>query len=226
MQFDIKYLNIALFHLKKIIGSSYPNPPVFAILVESSKTFTDNKIVSFGFTSPGGRPHAESNAIENFIFKKNKIYSLYTTLEPCSHIGREESCVSKILKSKINRVIFSVNDPDKRVNGNGKKILIKNKLEVRSGILVKKTKDLYHGYFLNRIKSRPKILLKLAITSDNFITVKKNKRTKITNLMSDSYTDILRSEVDAILVGSNTVRVDDCILKCKMPGLVKKSPFV
>ena len=54
-------------------------------------------------------------------FKKNKIYSLYTTLEPCSHIGREESCVSKILKSKINRVIFSVNDPDKRVNGNGKK---------------------------------------------------------------------------------------------------------
>ena len=155
--------------------------------------------------------------------KKIKYIHFIQHLEPCSHIGREESCVSKILKSKKNRVIFfSVNDPDKRVNGNGKKILIKNKLEVRSGILVKKTKDLYHGYFLNRIKSRPKILLKLAITSDNFITVKKNKRTKITNLMSDSYTDILRSEVDAILVGSNTVRVDDCILKCKMPGLVKK----
>ena len=59
MQFDKKYLNIALFQLEKIIGSSYPNPPVFSILVESNKSFTDNKIVSFGYTSAGGRPHAE-----------------------------------------------------------------------------------------------------------------------------------------------------------------------
>ena len=67
MQFDKKYLNIALFQLEKIIGSSYPNPPVFSILVESNQSFTDNKIVSFGYTSAGGRPHAESNAIESFI---------------------------------------------------------------------------------------------------------------------------------------------------------------
>ena len=163
MQFDKKYLNIALFHLEKIIGHSYPNPPVFAILVESNKSFTDNKIVSFGFTSSGGRPHAEANTIEKFLFKSNKIYSLYSTLEPCCHHGRDESCVSKILKSKkINRVIFSINDPDKRVNGKGKKILRKNKLTVRSGIFEKKSKNLYHGYFLNRIENRPKIILKLA----------------------------------------------------------------
>ena len=224
MQFDKKYLNIALFHLEKIIGSSFPNPPVFAILVESNKSFTDNKIVSFGYTSPSGRPHAESNAIENFFFKKNKIYSLYSTLEPCCHSGRDESCVSKILKSKkINRVIFSIIDPDKRVNGKGKKILIKNKLEVKSGILMKKTANIYHGYFLSRTKSRPKIILKLAITSDGYITLKKGTRTKITKSISDTYSDILRSEVDAILVGSNTVKVDNCILKFKMPGLIKKS---
>ena len=80
MQFDKKYLNIALFSLEKIIGStSYPNPPVFAILVESNKSFKDNKIVSFGYTSAGGRPHAESNAIENFLFKKIK-YILFIQL--------------------------------------------------------------------------------------------------------------------------------------------------
>ena len=100
MQFDKKYLNIALFSLEKIIGSTFPNPPVFALLVESDKSFKDNKIVSFGYTIPSGRPHAEANAIENFTFKKNKIYSLYSTLEPCCHEGRDESCVSKILKSK------------------------------------------------------------------------------------------------------------------------------
>ena len=182
--------------------------------------------MSFGYTSEGGRPHAEANAIKNFCFKKNKIYSLYSTLEPCCHVGRDESCVSKILKSKkIDRVIFPIHDPDKRVNGKGKKLLKKKNIEVCSGIYSNKTKEIYKGYFLNKKKSRPKIILKLAITSDNFITLKKGKRTKITNSMSDTYTDILRSEVDGILVGSNTVRIDNCVLKCKMPALIKNSPI-
>ena len=72
MQFDKKYLNIALLYLEKIIGNSFPNPPVFSLLVESNKSFKDNKIVSFGYTSEGGRPHAEANAIKNFCFKKIK----------------------------------------------------------------------------------------------------------------------------------------------------------
>ena len=68
--------------------------------------------------------------LKTFISEKNKIYSLYSTLEPCCHEGRDESCVSKILKSKnISRVIFSLIDPDKRVNGKGKKILKKNNLK-------------------------------------------------------------------------------------------------
>ena len=226
MRLDKKYLNIALFCLEKIIGRSFPNPTVFSLLVESNKTFEDNKIVSFGFTSPGGRPHAESNTLENFCFKNNKIYSLYSTLEPCSHFGRDESCVSKILKTKkINRVIFSLKDPDERVNGNGEKLLKKNKLVVKSNILKSKSENLYYGYSLNRKKGRPKIILKLALTLDGYITLKKGKRTKITNAKSDTFIDILRSEVDAILVGSNTVKIDDCILKCKMPSLIDKSPI-
>ena len=226
MQHDKKYLNVALHGLEKIIGSCFPNPSVFAILVESDKQFRDNKIISFGHTSPNGRPHAEANTLENVHFKKNKIYTLYSTLEPCCHEGRDESCVSKILKSKkINRVIFSLIDPDKRVNGKGKKILKKNNLEVKSGLLENQIKNLYQGYILNRKENRPKIILKLAITKDGYITFEKGKRTKITNLISDKYSDILRSEVDAILVGANTVRTDNCILKCKMTGLINKSPI-
>ena len=52
-----------------------------------------------------------------------------------------------------------------------------------------------------------------------------NKKTKITNLLSDSYSDSLRSEVDAILVGSKTVKIDNCILKCKSSSFVKNSPI-
>ena len=72
MQHDKKYLNVALHSLEKIIGSTFPNPSVFAILVESDKQFRDNKIISFGHTSPGGRPHAEANTLENVHFKKIK----------------------------------------------------------------------------------------------------------------------------------------------------------
>ena len=98
-------------------------------------------------------------------------------------------------------------------------------MEVKSGLLENQIKNLYQGYILNRKENRPKIILKLAITKDGYITFEKGKRTKITNLISDKYSDILRSEVDAILVGANTVRIDNCILKCKMTGLINKSPI-
>ena len=72
MQFDKKYLNIALFHLEKIIGSSFPNPPVFAILVESNKSFTDNKIVSFGYTSPSADLMQNRMLLKTFSLKRIK----------------------------------------------------------------------------------------------------------------------------------------------------------
>ena len=223
---DKTYINISLFYLKKILGSSFPNPPVFSILVESNKSFKDNRIISFGFTSFTGRPHAESNAIENVKFRKNKIYSLYSTLEPCCHNGRDESCVSKILNSKrIDRVIFSLRDPDPRVNGKGKKKLLKNNIYVKSDVLKELGSDFYQGYILNRTQRRPKVILKLAMTIDGYISTKKNKRTKITNPQSDSYSDSLRSEVDAILVGSKTVKIDNCVLKCKSSSFLKNSPI-
>ena len=222
---DKTYINISLFYLKKILGTSFPNPPVFSILVESNKSFKDNKIVSFGFTSHTGRPHAESNAIENVEFRKNKIYSLYSTLEPCCHIGRDESCVSKILNSKkIDRVVFSLKDPDLRVNGKGQEKLLKNNIDVKSNVLKELSSNFYQGYILNRTQRRPKVILKLAMTIDGYISTKKNKRTKITNSLSDSYSDSLRSEVDAILVGSKTVKIDNCILKCKSSSFLKNSP--
>ena len=122
MYFDLNYIKIATSVLKQIVGKTFPNPPVVSILVESDTFYKVNKIVSLGITSFSGRPHAEYNAIHNFNFKKNKKYTLYSTLEPCCHEGRGPSCVSKIIDSKfINRVVFAKIDPDTRVNGKGKK---------------------------------------------------------------------------------------------------------
>jgi len=102
VQFDKKYLNIALFHLEKIIGSSYPNPPVFSILVESNRSFSDNKIVSFGFTSAGGRPHAEANAIMKVASSTQSCSgaTVYVTLSPC------KDCSKLIYQAGIVRVVY------------------------------------------------------------------------------------------------------------------------
>ena len=94
-------------------------------LYKSIKEFKKNEIVSFGITNKSGRPHAESIAIDKTKFIDNKYYTLYSTLEPCCHQGRGESCVKKINETIIKRVVYSLKDPDRRVNGKGEKILKK-----------------------------------------------------------------------------------------------------
>ena len=102
MDFDRQYIQISLHLLKRIIGTTFPNPPVVSIIVESEKNYQRDKIVGFGVTGFGGRPHAEAIALKNIKYKKNKVYTLYSTLEPCCHEGRDHSCVSKILKGTIH----------------------------------------------------------------------------------------------------------------------------
>ena len=225
MYFDLNYIKIATSVLKQIVGKTFPNPPVVSILVESNTLYKVNKIVSLGMTSYSGRPHAEYNAIHNFNFKKNKKYTLYSTLEPCCHKGRDESCVSKIIDSKfINRVVYATTDPDKRVNGKGKKKLIKNNIEVSDGYLSKEIDEIYKGYFLNRKVQRPRVFLKISTSLDGHIAIKK-KKTKITNEQSNAFNHLIRSKMDAILVGSNTVKVDNCLLTSRINQLEKFTPL-
>ena len=225
MDLDTKYIKITIFLLKKIIGRTFPNPPVVSLIVESNLKKKFNKIVSFGFTFEGGRPHAESVALQKAIFKKNHYYTLYSTLEPCCHHGRDESCVSKILKSKINRVVFSLRDPDKRVNGTGEKLLRNNGLEVLGGVMTKETKIIYNGYILNRRFRRPKVTLKIGSSLDTKISSKPKESDKITNDQVNKIVHIMRSEADAILVGKNTVKIDNPRLNCRIEGLKKFSPM-
>jgi len=222
---DIKYIKIAIFLLKKIIGTTFPNPPVVSLIVESNSKKNFNKIVSFGYTFEGGRPHAEAVALKKVTFKKKYHYTLYSTLEPCCHSGRDESCVSKILKSKINRVVFSLRDPDKRVNGSGEKLLRTSGLEVLGDILNEETKQIYDGYILNRKFCRPKVTLKIGSSIDTKITSKLNRPERITNNQVKKIVHLMRSEADAILVGKNTVNIDNPKLNCRMEGLKRFSPI-
>ena len=182
---DQFYMNIACSILERSIGSSFPNPTVICLIVESDKEFKKNEIVSFGITNKSGRPHAESIAINKTKFIDNKYYTLYSTLEPCCHQGRGESCVKKINETIIKRVVYSLKDPDRRVNGKGEKILKKNGIQVVSGVLKNITSKLYSGYILNKKYGRPKITLKIACSLDGKISSHKGVRSKITNVLSN-----------------------------------------
>ena len=225
MDFDKKYIQICIFLLKKILGTSFPNPPVVSLIVETNKDKSNSKIINFGFTCIGGRPHAEAEALKGVEFKSNFFYTLYSTLEPCSHQGREESCVSKIIKSKINKVVYSLKDPDRRVNGSGEKYLKSYGLQVSGGVMREETEKIYDGYILNRKFRRPKVTLKIACSLDSKIAIRRNEGGKITNDLVKKIVHIYRSEVDAILVGKNTVIVDDPKLDCRIKGLKNFSPI-
>ena len=224
MKLDEKYMQIAIDLAGKFSNISFPNPPVACLVVECDKNYENDEIVGSGYTFDGGRPHAESQALRDIIFKKKKKYICFCTLEPCCHQGRSESCISLIKKTPIKEVVISLIDPDKRVNGNGMKALIKSGIEVRTGILKSKAMKLYEGYFLNRLRKRPKIILKIATSLDG--NINSNITTKpITNNFSRKFVHYLRCESDGILIGGNTLAEDNPKLDCRINGLEKYSPI-
>ncbi len=216
-------MELALELARKCCGYTFPNPPVGCIIVEYDKIKKHHKIISFGQTQKTGRPHAEFNAISKASFKSKKEYFCYSSLEPCSHLGRSHSCVDEILKHPISEVFFSIIDPDKRVFGNGSILLKKNGVKVSHGILKNEALELYKGYFLNRILGRPKVTLKIASSLDGKIAGNKDKW--ITNETSRKFVHRLRFDNDAVLIGGNTAKTDDPRLNCRIKGLEKFSPI-
>jgi diaminohydroxyphosphoribosylaminopyrimidine deaminase / 5-amino-6-(5-phosphoribosylamino)uracil reductase len=224
--FDEKYMNIAIKLAEKGIANSFPNPSVGCVIVEcDKKSYNNDKIVGYGFTGKGGRPHAEAIAINRVSFRENKKYICFSSLEPCCHIGRDQSCVEKILKNPITEVVFAFKDPDKRVKGKGMKKLLKNGIIVRKDVLKNDAILLYKGYIMNKLKSRPYITLKIANSLDGKIAYPRNKIKWITNSTSRRLVHHIRSESDAILIGSNTLKVDNPSLDCRIKGLEGTSPI-
>ena len=217
-KFSIKdkfFMDLALDLARSNEGLTGTNPSVGCIIVKH------DKIISIGQTSYNGRPHAEVNAIKNSIENLNDA-TMYVTLEPCSHHGVTPPCTSSIIKSKLKEVIYSIIDIDQRVKGKTYKILKSKKIKVRTGLLKEKIKQFYTPYFFNRQKKLPYVSGKIAISKNNLIFSKKNR--KITNIKSDKFTHFLRYKNDSILISYRTLNKDNPKLNCRLKGLEKFSP--
>tara|TARA_Y100001960_G_scaffold286408_1_gene323701 strand:- start:297 stop:1361 length:1065 start_codon:yes stop_codon:yes gene_type:complete len=209
-------MELALNQAKKNLGNTKTNPSVGCVIVKK------NNLISAGCTSSNGRPHAEHNAI-NFSKTNIKNSDIYITLEPCTHFGLTSPCTSKIIKNKINKVYYSINDPDSRTNNKSKKILNKKGIFVKNGILRNNTNNFYRSYIKYKRKSLPFVTSKLAMSKD-FYTIKKDQNGWITNKYSRGRVHMMRSNHDCIITSSKTVIEDNPLFTCRIKGLEKTSP--
>jgi len=208
------FMNLALQQAHKSLGNTKSNPAVGCVITKN------NHVISAGYTSIYGRPHAEYNAIN--LSKTNlKNAELYVTLEPCSHYGKTPPCVQTIIKKKIKRVFFSVKDPDTRSYNKSFKLFKKNKIRVKIGLLNFSINNFYKSYFKSKENTLPFVTAKMAISKD-FYTNNKKKRW-ITNRFSRGRVHLMRNNHDCILTSINTVIIDNPRLTCRIGGLEQNS---
>ena len=212
---DNFFMEQALSLASKNLGLTGENPSVGCILTKR------NQIISVGVTGINGRPHAEVNAIKNSKVKVNGS-TLYVTLEPCNHFGKTPPCTNFIKNKKIKKVVYGINDVDKRTTKKAKKFFKKNNIEVINGILSKQINKFYKSYFYIKEKKLPYVIGKIASSKDSFIKSKKYRL--ITNTDSQNISHLLRYRSHGILITHKTLNSDNPKLNCRLNGLEKYSP--
>ncbi len=215
---DKYYLKLANNLAQNSYGYTGPNPSVGAVLVK------DDEVISFGSTHSSGRPHAEVNALKNLNKKQKKNSTIYISLEPCTHFGKSPPCVNLIIKSQIDKVVYSLNDIDERTADKSYKILKSKKIKVKKNLYKNLEKSIYKNYFLAKRKKKPYVYGKLAISKDFFS--KSKKKFYITNEQSLRTVHMIRSKVNCILTTSKTINADNPRLNCRTYGLENFSPKI
>ena len=201
---------------KKGIGNTYPNPCVGCLIVYN------NEILAEAHSSEYGGNHAEINAI-NKVKNKDLLKSstMYVTLEPCSHFGKTPPCCITISKYKIPNVVVGITDNSSKVNGAGIKYLKSKNINVISGVLKKECQNLHKNFLFFNKNKRPYIILKWAQSKNNFFSPDKKVKNKpywISSKKSRQLVHKWRSEEHAILVGYNTVIIDNPYLNVRNWG--------
>ncbi len=210
---EAEYMRMALALARRGIGSTSPNPMVGAVLVKS------RKVVGKGYHKKAGFPHAEVNAIADS--KGEAIGStLYVNLEPCTHTGRTPPCVDAIKKAGIKKVVISMLDPNPNVNGKGVEALKKAGIDIKVGLLEDEARKLNESFVVYMEKKRPFFIMKAAASLDGKIATKTCDSKWISNEESRKYVNKLRSLMDGIMVGINTVITDNPLL---VPRVLKPS---
>lgn len=216
---DSEFIRLALREASKGIGFTSPNPPVGCVIARNGR------LLGKGWHRKAGQPHAEREAIADVARRHGSKASrllrgatLYVTLEPCSTHGRTPPCTDGIIAAGISRVVYATTDPDPRHQGNGASILRSHGISVSTPILKKEADALLRPLAKRTRTGLPWVIAKAAISLDGRITRPVGESQWLTCDKARTDAQKLRLRSDAIIVGAETVRVDNPKLTLRGPG--------
>lgn len=209
MDLNPQFMERCLQLARKGEGFTKPNPLVGAVIVHN------DRIIGEGFHRHYGEAHAEVNAIASV--KESSLLpesTLYVSLEPCAHFGKTPPCAALVIDKKIPRVVVATVDPNPKVSGKGIAMMREQGIEVVTGMMEEEARALNRFFFVNQLYNRPFLILKWAQSNDGFMD---HHRTAgdgkapviISNTLTHSIVHKLRTEVQGIMVGTQTALLDN-----------------
>src|SRR3954470_12058851 len=209
---DRAHMAAALALARRGLGNTWPNPAVGCVLVQAGQ------VVGRGWTQPGRRPPAETEALAR-AGELARGATAYVTLEPCSHWGRTPPCCDALIQAGVARVVVATGDPDPRVDGRGLQRLREAGVIVELGLGGAEARAINAGFARRITLGLPLVTLKLATTLDGRIATAGGESQWITGPEARRAAHAIRARHDAILVGSGTVLADDPELTPRLPGM-------
>lgn len=208
---DEKYMAMAIELAKKGYGYTAPNPVVGAVIVK------DGCMIGQGYHEKYGEPHAERNALASCT-QSPKGATIYVTLEPCCHHGKQPPCTEAILQAGISRVVTGSGDPNPLVGGKGIQILKDHGIQVKEHVMKEECDALNQAFFHYIQTGRPYVTMKYAMTIDGKIAAYTGASKWVTGEEARHHVHEQRKKNTAIMVGIGTVLADDPMLNCRIEG--------
>lgn len=209
MEQDRQYMKTALELAQKGMGFTAPNPMVGAVIVKNGR------IIGQGYHRKYGELHAEREALAACT-EEPEGASIYVTLEPCCHYGKQPPCVNAILEAGIRRVIIGSSDPNPLVAGKGIRILKNHGIEVTENILKEECDKLNEAFFYYIQNKKPYVVMKYAMTMDGKIAAYTGESKWVTGEAARIHVQEQRLKYTGIMVGVGTVLADDPMLTCRL----------
>ncbi|MCR5125148.1 MAG: bifunctional diaminohydroxyphosphoribosylaminopyrimidine deaminase/5-amino-6-(5-phosphoribosylamino)uracil reductase RibD [Treponema sp.] len=207
-----EFMKLAIDEAKKGEGFTHPNPLVGAVLVK------DGKVLATGYHHKYGDLHAErdclKNARENGTDTKGA--TMFVTLEPCCHTGKQPPCTQAIIEAGIKKVVIGSRDPNSLVNGKGVEQLRNAGIEVVQDFLKEECDELNSIFFYYITHKMPYVILKYAMTADGRTATVTGKSKWITGEKARENVHRTRAKVAAVMTGIGTVKADDPLLTCRL----------
>ncbi|MDE0882840.1 MAG: bifunctional diaminohydroxyphosphoribosylaminopyrimidine deaminase/5-amino-6-(5-phosphoribosylamino)uracil reductase RibD [Myxococcota bacterium] len=191
------------------LGAASPNPCVGAVVVQGGE------VIGRGGHRRAGEAHAEVLALQNLGTAAHGA-TVYSTLEPCAHVGRQPPCTQALIEAQVARVVIGMSDPDPRVVGRGVQQLREAGIEVVTACLEKACRALNPGYLHRQTSGRTRVLLKTATTLEGAVATHSGESQWITGAQARRRVHELRARMAAVMVGAGTARVDKPSLNVRL----------